>query len=169
MRKILCMILPLLLVMSLAACSDDVPTGGENGHKPAVDGFVFVYKGTEIVMHADAAPILAALGEPKSYTEETSCAFEGKDKTYYFGSFYLQTYPVGEKDYVYSVWFADDSITTRAGLYVGMDQKSVEAVVGTGGFNGSNAFLLAKGASRLTVILTDGRVSSIQYDAVMDE
>ena len=166
MKKILRIILILLLVMNVTACGEH--DQGDETKAPATDGFVFEYKGTEIVMHADAAPILAALGEPKSYTETASCAFEGKDKTYFFGSFYLQTYPVGEKDYVYGVWFADDTVATGEGLCVGMTRKEVEAAIGTEGFNGSNAFVITKGASRLTVILTDGVVSSIQYDAVMD-
>lgn len=173
MKKILCMMLALLLAMSMAACGGEgdpttAPTTGTNTPTPANDGYIFNYNGTAIVMHADAAPILAALGEPKTYTEEASCAFEGKDKTYFFGSFYLQTYPIGDKDYVYGVWFADDSVTTDEGVYVGMSQKEVEAAYGTAGYNGSNAFIMTKGASRLTVILTDGKVSSIQYDAVVE-
>lgn len=171
MKKILCLMLALMLAMSMAACGGDdpttAPTGG-NEPTPANDGYIFHHNGTAIVMHADAAPILAALGEPKTYTEETSCAFDGKDKTYFFGSFYLQTYPIGDKDYVYSVWFADDSVTTDEGVYVGMTQKEVEAAYGTAGYNGSNAYIMTKGASRLTVILTDGKVSSIQYDAEVE-
>ena len=167
------MVLALLLTMSMAACGGEgdpttAPTSGSNGPTPATDGYKFTYKGTEIVMHADAAPIVAALGNPKSYTEETSCAFDGKDKTYFYGSFYLQTYPIGDKDYVYAVWFADDSVTTAENAYVGMSKKDVEAIYGTAGFNGSNAYIMVKGATRLTVILKDDVVSSIQYDAVVE-
>lgn len=49
----------------------------------AVNDFVFTYKGIGIEMNAHADGILEALGEPKRYTEENSCAFEGMDKTYY--------------------------------------------------------------------------------------
>ena len=49
-----------------------------------------------------------------------------------------------------------------------MTQKEVEAAYGTAGFNGSNAFIMIKDATRLTVILTEGKVSSIQYDAVVE-
>lgn len=173
MKKIFCLVLVLMLAMSMAACGGEgdptaAPTTGSKEPVPATDGYVFHHNGTAIVMHADAAPILAALGEPKSKTEETSCAFDGKDKTYFFGSFYLQTYPIGEKDYVYGVWFADDSVMTDEGVYVGMSKKEVEAAYGTAGFNGSNAYIMTKGATRLTVILTDGVVSSVQIDAVVE-
>ncbi len=170
MKKILCLTLALMLAMTMAACGDSNPTNPpvSNEPVPATDGYIFNFNGTAIVMNADAEPIVAALGQPKTYTEETSCAFDGKDKTYFFGSFYLQTYPMGEKDYVYSVWFADDSVTTDEGVYVGMTQAEVENAYGTAGYNGSNAYIMTKGASRLTIILTDGVVSSIQYDAVVE-
>lgn len=170
MKKILCLILALMMAMTMAACGDNNPTNPPvtNEPTPASNGYIFHYNGTAIVMNADAAPILAALGEPKTYTEETSCAFDGKDKTYFFGSFYLQTYPMGEKDYVYSVWFADDSVTTDEGVYVGMTQAEVENIYGTAGYNGSNAYIMTKDTSRLTIILTDGVVSSIQYDAEVE-
>ena len=175
MKRILCLILVLCTVVCFAACgSTTTPatdnSGSQNGNTPvaATDGYVFTYNGTKIAMHAEAAPIIAALGEPKSYTEEASCAFTGLDKTYFYGSFYIQTYPVGDKDYVFGVWFADDSVTTDEGVYVGMTQADVEAAYGADGFNGTNAYVMEKGKSTLTVILTDDAVSSIQYDAVVE-
>jgi hypothetical protein len=174
-KKILCLILALFTVLCFAACGGSTtPTpdngGSQSSNAPvaATDGYVFNYNGTKIAMHADAAPIIAALGEPKSCTEEASCAFTGLDKTYFYGSFYIQTYPVGDKDYVFGVWFADDSVTTDEGVYVGMTQADVEAAYGAESFNGTNAYVMTKGKSTLTVILTDGAVSSIQYDAVVE-
>lgn len=168
MKKILSLVLVLAMALCLAAC------GGAPATQPSADptvpaeGYSFTYNGTKIAIHADAAPILAALGEPQSYTEETSCAFEGLDKTYFYGSFYLQTYPMGEKDYVFCAWFMDDSVTTAEGAYVGMTQAQVEGIYGADSFNGSNAYVLTQGKSTLTLILTDGVVSSIQYDAVVE-
>ena len=99
---------------------------------------------------------------------EASCAFTGLDKTYYYGGFYLQTYPMGEEDFIYAAWLVDDSSTTPEGLYIGATQAEVEAAYGTEGFNGSNAYIMTGTTSTLTVILTDGLVSSIQYDAVVE-
>lgn len=179
MKKLICLILALAMMACFAACGSTEATnnGGnagtsstQNGDTPvaATDGYVFTYNGMDIAMHAEATDIIAALGEPKTYTEEASCAFTGLDKTYFYGSFYVQTYPVGDKDYIFSVWFADDSVSTQEGVYVGMTQADVEAKYGTEGFNGSNAYIMNKGASTLTVILKDGVVSSIQYDAKVE-
>ena len=120
------------------------------------------------MMDVEATDIVAALGEPKSYTEETSCAFEGLDKTYFYGSFYLSTYPMGDKDFVYSVWFADDSVSTAEGIRIGSTKAQVESAYGTAAFNGSNAFVMTKGESTLTVILKDGEVSEIVYEITLD-
>ena len=164
MKRISAILLTLMLVLSMAACGgDETPTQPETK-----DNYVFTYKGTAIMMDVEATDIVAALGTPKSYTEETSCAFEGLDKTYYYGSFYLSTYPMGDKDFVYSVWFADDSVATAEGIRIGSTQSQVESAYGTANYNGSNAFIMTKGESKLTIILTDGEVSSVQYEIILD-
>lgn len=196
MKKIISMLLVLILALSLAACGgetqNETPTNPVQTEAPATpdvdgeveeteapveeteapaaaaDAFVFSYNGVTIPMNASAADILAQLGDPMSYTEEASCAFEGLDKTYYYGSFYLQTYPMGDEDFVYCVWLVDDSVTTDEGIYIGASQAEVEGVYGADGFNGSNAYIMTRGESKLTVIMKDGAVSSIQYDAIVE-
>lgn len=125
--------------------------------------YSITYNGTVITLHAPAAPIVEALGEPMQYTESASCAFTGLDKTYYYGSFYLDTYPVDGTDYVYGFWFADDSISNPEGIYIGASQELVAATYDAEFFNGSNAYIVEKGSGKLTVILEEGVVTSIQY------
>lgn len=177
MKKLMIFALVCCMLLSLAACggsNDANSTVGNNAGEnttpstPAEDGFAFEYKGTKITMHAPAAPIVAALGEPVKYSESTSCAFEGLDKSYYYGSFYLETYPKGDEDFVYGWWFADDSVTTEEGIYIGATQAEVEKAYGTEGYNGTNAFVINKAAGALTIILEDGAVTSIQYAIKVD-
>ena len=171
MKKLLILLLALIMVASLAACGGETPSdtkGTEPNNATPAEGFVFNYKGTKIAIHAEAAPILAALGEAKSYTESASCAFEGLDKTYYYGSFYLDTYPKGEKDYVYGFWFADDSVSTEEGIYIGATKAQVEKAYGAAAFNGSNAYNITKGDNILTIILENDVVTSIQYSLVLN-
>ena len=176
MKKIFALILALTMILCLAACGGEpapettapVSGGDVAPVTPDASSWKYTVQGEDIMMHADAAPILEALGEPVSYTEEASCAFTGLDKTYYYGGFYLQTYPIGEKDYVYAAWLVDDSSTTPEGIYIGATQAEVEAAYGTEGFNGSNAYILTGTTSTLTIILDGGVVSSIQYDAVVE-
>ena len=172
MKKILSLILVLILVLTMAACGGESapettnnPTPVQGPTQPDASSWKYSVRGVEVMMHAEAAPILEALGEAVSYTEEASCAFSGLDKTYYYGGFYLQTYPLEDVDYIYSLWLVDDSSTTPEGIYIGASQAEVEAAYGAESFNGSNAYILKGTTSTLTIILEDGKVSSIQYDA----
>ena len=171
MKKLITILLCAALVLCIAACGGpteptgtQAPTGG-NTQEPS---FTFTYKGTEIALHAPAEPIIAALGEPKSYSESTSCAFEGLDKSYGYGSFYLETYPKGDKDFVYGWWFVDDMVETEEGICIGSSQGDVEKAYGTENFNGSNSFVIKRGSGVLTIILDTGAVSSIQYTIVSE-
>ena len=190
MKKMISLILVLVMACALAACgaeteapaatnapassgvvvSNGEAVGGNSAEaaQPTGKTYTFTYNGNKIAMNADAAPIVEALGEAKKYTEEESCAFEGLDKTYYYGSFYLQTYPEGDKDYVYCLWLVDDSVETEEGIYIGASQADVEKAYGTENFNGKNAFVVNGDGCTLTVILENGVVSSIQYNAVVN-
>jgi hypothetical protein len=176
MKKIFALILALTMVLTLAACGGEsapettapVSGGDVAPVTPDASSWKYTVQGVDIQMHANAAPVLEALGESVSYTEEASCAFTGLDKTYYYGGFYLQTYPIGDEDYIFAAWLVDDSSATPEGIYIGATQAEVEAAYGTEGFNGSNAYVMTGTTSTLTIILTDGVVSSIQYDAVIE-
>lgn len=149
-----------------ASAEPSETTGSQGGEMEK--GFAFTYKGVEITMHAPAASILEKLGEPVKYTESASCAFDGLDKSYYYGSFYLDTYPKDGEDYIYGWWFVDDSVATEEGIYIGSSQADVETAYGTDGYNGTNAFVISRGGATLTVILEEGLVTSIQYAINLD-
>ena len=191
MKKLISLMLVLAMALTLAACGGgettkptDAPDPGLTVEKPteapeaeteapateapaaAGEAYTFTYGSTTIAMNADTAPIVAALGDPKNYTEEESCAFEGLSKTYFFGSFYLETYPDGDTDRVYCVWLVDDSVTTEEGIYIGATQQQVEDAYGAQWYNGKNAYVVKTGDCILTIILENGVVNSIQYTAV---
>lgn len=155
------MITILLAMLCLAGCAAPEAPAEQ-------DTLAFTYNGLEIAPHADAAPVIEALGEPKSYTEETSCAFEGLDKTYYYGPFYLATYPMDGRDYVYTLWFADDTVTTAEGIRIGSPRSQVEEAYGTGSYNGTNSYVITKGQSRLVILITEETVSGVRYEGILD-
>ncbi len=129
------------------------------------ENFQFTYQGTVIAIDAEAASVIGALGEPKTYTEEASCAFEGLEKTYYYGGFYLSTYPKDGADHVARIWFADDSVSTPEGICIGSSREDVRRAYGEA-LDDENACIVVRGNSKLTIILEDGVVSSIRYDAM---
>ncbi len=156
--KQVCTYLTLFLMLCLAGCAD-ASAGKESN-------FQFTYQGTVITMDEEAAPVTDALGEPQSYTEEVSCAFEGLDKTYYYGSFYLVTYPKEGVDHILRIWFADDSVTTQEGICIGATKADVEKAYGDV-FGDQNSGTLIRGDSKLTFILENDVVMSIQYETVI--
>lgn len=160
MKRISVFLLAAIMLLSLVGC-------GSTDIDPQEENFSFTYNGTKITLGAEAAPIIDALGEPRSYTEEPSCAFEGMDKTYYYGSFYLSTYPLNGKDFVYSFWFADDSVATEDGIRIGSTQAQMETIFGANCFNGTNTYMQSKGESKVVYLLEDGLIKSIQYELIL--
>ncbi len=175
MKKLILIILALCTVLSLTACgpadsnqTDATETTGTKVPGDYKTALSFTYNGTKIQLHAPAEPILAALGEAKAYTEEPSCAFDdGMDKTYTYDDFYLQTYPLNGKDYVYSFWFASDMVKTDEGIKIGDSQQAVEAAYGADAYNGRNAYIVRKDDGELSVILKDGEVTGITFAVVI--
>ncbi len=170
-KSIILAIIICVMAVLLASCGEketnvDAGSADITENNEPVHGFTV--NGTEIKMGADATDILKALGEPKSVTEEASCAFEGLDKTYFYGNFYLTTYPNGDKENVYTCWFMDDTLTTDENIYIGASEDAVKSAYGADSYNGTNAYVVKKGASKLTVIIEEGCVSAITYEAIVD-
>lgn len=145
----------LACILCLAGCvSEEAPQEKE---------LHFTFNGKDIVLNAPAQPILDALGEPKAKTEEPSCAFDGLDKTYSYDGFNLQTYPLDGAEYVFGFWFTDGTVSTPEGIAIGSAEADVVKAYGEENRSGDNVFVLTRDGGRLTIILADGKVSSIQY------
>ncbi|MGI6071939.1 MAG: hypothetical protein ACOX75_02845 [Lachnospiraceae bacterium] len=167
-KSVLFTIAAIVLVLGLTSCggssveetTKDAPAG--RTEQADSEKFIFTYKGHEIYMGQDAA-IIDSLGEYKEYTEEPSCAFEGVDKSYFYGSFYLVTGTLGGKEMVVNLWFVDDTVETAEGLCIGDGKDKVESLYGADGLSSANAYIYKKEHSALTVIMENDVVSSIQY------
>ena len=121
----------------------DAETEKESEEAAEYKGYAFIYQDVVIEMDADAAPIVEKLGEANSYFEAPSCAFEGIDKMYTYGSFELDTYPMENKDYVSAVIFKDDAIATPEGVGVGDTAEKMTEIYGEGTLeNGMTVFAL---------------------------
>lgn len=168
-RRIAWMLAAVTMLLCLTGCTSTPETAKPDTPK---ESYSFTYNGTKIALHGDMAPVLEALGEPKTYTESTSCAFEGLDKVYGYGSFNIETYPKDGKDYISNVYFKDDideKVVNEQGIRVGSSQEDVEKAYGTAGYNGTNAYVMHKGDGTLTIIVKDGAVTSVQYTATFGE
>ncbi|MBO4325847.1 MAG: hypothetical protein J5950_01075 [Clostridia bacterium] len=129
------------------------------------NGYVFKHGDVTVIMNAPAADIIAALGTPRSYYEEPSCAFEGMDKTYSYGSFDVTTYTEGGADYISGVVLWDDSVETPEGLYIGAKAADVTKAYGVDAAGKTNVSV-TRGKSNIIILLKDDTVTSIQYLAI---
>lgn len=157
MKKVLALMLALSILIALVSCEDAPDGGGDTLYK-------FQAGTVEIALHAPAEPILAALGEPKSYDESPSCAFEGLDKVYVYAGFQLQTYPKGGKDYIRSVSLTDDSVKTPEGIAIGATPDQVKQAYGAPQQETTTALEYRFATDcRLQFLLRDGKVTNIYY------
>lgn len=127
------------------------------------NGYAYICNGVAIEMDADAAPIIEQLGEPDAYFEAPSCAFEGIDKIYTYGSVEIDTYPMKDKDYVSSITFKDDTITTTEGIGIGESVEKMEKVYGTDWIDKDGMAVYEKDGMKLCFILEGDSIISIEY------
>lgn len=142
---------------------------GANGGASGGQGYTFSYNGTTIEMDADAAPVLEKLGDPVSYFEATSCAFEGLDKMYTYNGFELDTYPKGDKDYVSTVILKDDSVTTAEGICIGDSREKLLQAYPDGGTEENGMITYEKNGMKLCFIIKEDAVASIEYRSMVLE
>lgn len=157
MRRIVTAIL-LVMLVSLTGCIA----------KEEETVCAFTYNGIRMVPGEEAEPVLTALGEPKSYTEEPSCAFEGLDKTYGYDGFYLATFPEEKKEYIRSIWFADSTVSTEEGISLGSGEEQVKKAYCRDNADAMHTYTLIRGSTKLTIALEEGVVRSVRYDAVLE-
>jgi len=126
-------------------------------------GYVFEYNSVKIGMDMEATPIIEALGEPVSYFEAPSCAFEGLDKTYSYGSFEIDTYEQNGKDYISCIFFCDDLIETPEGVALFETKADMVSAYGETYAEEYGMFVYEKDGMKLKFILEGDEITSIEY------
>lgn len=158
MKRAVCLITLILLLLGCASCADTPPAQNERA-------YVFRHGQTEIAVDAEASEILAALGMWLDYSESPSCAFEGLDKVYLYQGFRVQTYTAGGKDFIHSVELTDDSVATPEGISVGATAEQIVAVYGepTSSTDTAMTYVDTERGMYLQFILRGGTVTNISY------
>lgn len=166
MKKIILLVLSLILALSLASCGAGGNNGEGSGETPKESKYFFnvaAKNGFSVKLDMNMASVLLALGEPLSYFEAASCAFDGLDKTYTYAGFQVLTCPDGNKDFVNSVVITDDSVTTAEGAYIGMSKDEIITKYGSPSEQTSTLLSYVDGNTALNFILKNDAVISIEY------
>ncbi|MCD8211433.1 MAG: hypothetical protein LUC17_00180 [Oscillospiraceae bacterium] len=179
--KIFALLLALVMVLALAACGEEssssessssgsstsssAGSSGSGTSGGVADGYTLTLDGVKIEMEAPAEPIVEELGEPKDFFESESCAFEGLDKEYTYSGFKLKTYPVDDVDYVSSVVFMDDTISTDEGITIGSTLEEVVEAYGEDYTEKGSSLTYTKSETSLIIGLQDDKVATLEVDA----
>ena len=133
-------------------------------------GYVLVYNDVVIEIDSAADSVLEQLGEPNSYFEAPSCAFDGIDKIYTYNSFELDTYPLDGEDFISSVLFKDDTVTTMEGIGIGDSVEKLTETYGGDSIQENGMTVYCKDDMKLCFITEGDFVSSIEYKTtILDE
>ncbi|MBF7097031.1 hypothetical protein [Alkalibacter mobilis] len=170
MKKFMIVMLIALSLTFLAGCSgdgtaDDTKNNDDTGGDPQIESYGFEYEDVDIYVNMDAESLMEKLGEEQSYFEAPSCAFEGIDKIYSYGSFEIHTYPVEDKDYVSAIILIDDSVQTKEGVYIGDPKNKVIETYGEDYNDANGAVAYEKGDGKLQFIFQNDAVAAIEYIA----
>lgn len=175
MKRLFALSLSLLLALSLAACGGGDDTNGasisvdSSAPNPAAGSkYVLTYKNCPLPMNADFAPLLDFLGEPDSYFEAASCAFDGLDKTYTYAGVEIITYPDGDVDRISSVRILDSSVSTPEGVTVGSSLEDVTAAYGEDYEEMGLQVAYEDGDAILSVLFEGDTAISVEYTAIND-
>ena len=189
-RKCLAIIIGCLLLAGLTACGEEEvkvvnKLPGESNteaeeetkqkdmskkdEEDALTGYIFEVdvNGTTVSVTTDLKMdgILEQLGEPVSYFEAESCAFQGLDKTYTYEHFRIETYPKGETDRISAIIFLDDIEETQEGISIGMTKEDMEDAYGTEYEENSGMVVYTKDGKHLSFLVKDGVIESIEYNS----
>ena len=143
-------------------------TNNNTNNQKENNSYSFKLKGVDVQINAEWSDIYAKLGKEDAYFESNSCAFQGLDKVYTYGSVVIQTYPMNEVDYVYSIELKDDTVETPEGLYIGASKADVENAYGTPADQTDTAYIYKQGESQLNIMFMGDEVVSIVYVSISE-
>lgn len=170
MKKLFALLLVAAMVLSLTACGGDNNTVDDNppaSEPEIVDSetplYYFEVNGKRVDVNEDMTLALSDLGEPLTYFEAESCAFDGLDKTYTYSGYVITTRPEGEKDFIQSILLTDDSVTTAKGIYIGSTREDVIAAYGETDDTLPTLLSYTSAGTTLNFVLDGDTVVSIEY------
>lgn len=189
LKKALGMVLCVVMMAGMTACGNDAKViegnassgtqaeiiGGAEGTTEifltddADAGWTFQAGDVTLTPDMDMSAIADQLGEPKSYFEAASCAFEGLDKIYTYTSFEIETYPQDTADCIKSIVLKDDIVSTVEGVSIGDSEDKVRETYGAPAEESTGKLVYQKEKTNLVFVISSGVVASIEYDSMVME
>ena len=151
MKKILLLI---ILMLVFVGCSSNPDT---------TDGYYFETNGLKIAMGDIASDFLVKTGNPIEQYSAPSCAFDGDDTVYDFGSYQITTYLTDGKEIFTGVYLLDDRFSTKEGIKIGSKLSEMLSTYGDEYEENYGAYTYSMGLTNLSFVVIDDVITSISY------
>jgi len=102
------------------------------------------------------------LPEADSFYQIPSCAFEGTDNVYNYGTCEVIAYSEGKGEKIYSVYLLDPNTTTPEGLALGDEEAKITALYGTNCTVSDGQYTYLGKTTQLVVLTAEGFIISIE-------
>ena len=132
----------------------------------------FECRGVRIVPMMEAAPVVAALGEPIRRFEADSCAYVGKDVFYAYPGVQLTVNEVEGVERITVIMVTDDTVTIPQGLRIYDEEEKLLSILG--GTDDADVYTYTDGQTVLLIQVkeaADGvrRIAYIEYQVAADQ
>lgn len=127
--------------------------------------YTFVTGGVELVPGSVFDPSI--LPQADSVYEVPSCAIEGTDNLYNYGTFELTAFDDGTNELIYSILLIDPNITTTEGLALGDPSSKAVDLYGENYIQQGSSWVYSGDAEQLILILQGDTVASIEYRMIV--
>ena len=127
----------------------------------AGEAFCFTFEGVQLI--PGQAFDSAAMPEAESLYQVPSCAIEGTDNVYNYGTVEVTAFNDGSGEVIYSVYIVDANTPTDEGLYIGDTLDQIKAVYGEDCTQESGQITYQKGDTLLVIVLDGNYVASIDF------
>ena len=153
-----------------APAESPAPEEGEAPQAPL--DLYFEYRGVRIEPMMEAAPVLAALGEPLQVFEADSCAYIGKDLFYAYPGVQLTVNEVEGVARITVIMVTDDTVTIPQGLRIFDEEEKLLDLLG--GTDENGVYTYRSGQTMLVVQVKDAgddgrRISFMEYQVAVDQ
>lgn len=196
MKKLIALMLCLLMVLSLAACGGEEPADEQMITRPAEETeaaapeaeaevpdetqaqaevpaqseaagkYTFTVDGVELVPGAPFDP--SVLSDYDSVYEVPSCAIEGTDNLYSYGTYELTAFNDGTGEVIYSILLLDPNITTNEGLALGDGADKALEIYGDSYEEQGTSWVYTGEKGLLILIIQGDTVASIEYRMIVE-
>lgn len=147
-----------IIILLMCGCMNKV---NEKENLEKEESYIFSYNGIDIELGSIFST--EKYGKEDEYSEIESCAFDGLDKTYRYSNYEITTYPDGNKDRIYSIYFLDDSVKTKEGIKINDTLEDMVNMYGNNYEKLDNLYIYHKNNTNIRFIIENNIIISIEY------